>query len=669
MNDKKILVIGIDGLDPSLTRKYVDEGRMPATKKLLEMGSARHDLVMLGSHPPITPPQWTTLACGCNPYVHGITDYYRNVPEGHEYMGYNLDSRFCEAEQIWNVTAEAGYKTLVWHWPGSSWPPTSDSENLHVIDGTQPTSVNCGIATVDSEFILSASEKIEAPTYNVKAASDAKIPCVQTDLKVSGNSAAAGSIIEGTLSLGVEAPSMLRIPLDDAEGQAAISNSPYDVVLSPMKDPSGWAYAPEGAREFIMLLSQGLIRRPCLLLKDENGEYSQVAVYRSKKDEDPLFTLDDDVFTTELIDQAVVNDEYVDVTRNMRVVEIAPDGSGLKMWVSNAMQMNVDTLFHPTRLYRTIVDNIGYPPPLCNIGAGNEKLIRDVMIANWDHDLQWNADGILKLIEVEDYQVVFSQVHNVDALGHMILRYMKERPDSRLPEETYQELFAKGYEDTDKYIARFLPLVDEGWDIFVVSDHAQITNNYQKYYADGIGMLYQLGYTALVKDENGNPVKQIDYEHTTAIANRSNGIYINLKGREPHGIVDPADKYELEERIITDLYGYKDPGTGHRVVSVALRNKDAVILGLGGKYPQGADIIYLFQEGFCTDHGDSLSTAQGYADTSVSPIFIAAGPDIKTGFETERVIRQVDLAPTVSEILGVRKTEQCEGAPVYQILK
>lgn len=37
---KKILVLGIDGLDPRLTRRFVNEGRMPNTKKFLEKGSA-----------------------------------------------------------------------------------------------------------------------------------------------------------------------------------------------------------------------------------------------------------------------------------------------------------------------------------------------------------------------------------------------------------------------------------------------------------------------------------------------------------------------------------------------------------------------------------------------------------------------------------------------------
>ena len=46
----------------------------------------------------------------------------------------------------------------------------------------------------------------------------------------------------------------------------------------------------------------------------------------------------------------------------------------------------------------------------------------------------------------------------------------------------------------------------------------------------------------------------------------------------------------MEEQIITDLYNYRDEKTGHRIVSMALHNKDAVLLGLGG--PMGSDIIF-----------------------------------------------------------------------------
>ena len=58
----------------------------------------------------------------------------------------------------------------------------------------------------------------------------------------------------------------------------------------------------------------------------------------------------------------------------------------------------------------------------------------------------------------------------------------------------------------------------------------------------------------------------------------------------------------------------------------------------------------------------------GGTDTSESPIFAIGGRGVKQNFYTERVIRQVDVAPTMAVLLGVRMPAQCEGAPVYQIL-
>ena len=118
---------------------------------------------------------------------------------------------------------------------------------------------------------------------------------------------------------------------------------------------------------------------------------------------------------------------------------------------------------------------------------------------------------------------------------------------------------------------------------------------------------------------------------------------------------------------MTDLYNYKHPDTGKRVIAMALRNKDAILLGYGG--PTAGDICIWVAEGYNYDHTDSLSTTYGEGSTSSSPIFIAAGKGLKKGFETTRIIRQVDLAPTCCVMAGVRLPHECEGAPIYQIFE
>ena len=112
---EKLIVLGIDGMDPRFSKAMIDEGKMPNLKKLVEMGAARADLALMGAMPTITPPMWATLATGAYPMTHGIIDYNIRVEKDLDITMEAFLSPFCKAEQLWNVTAEAGKKTLVFH--------------------------------------------------------------------------------------------------------------------------------------------------------------------------------------------------------------------------------------------------------------------------------------------------------------------------------------------------------------------------------------------------------------------------------------------------------------------------------------------------------------------------------------------------------------------------
>ena len=661
----KILLLGVDGMDPRLTRKYVDMGLMPNTQKFIERGAQRHDLVMLGGHPTVTPPMWTTLACGCYANVHGITGFFRAGKE----LGsteYNLDARLCHAEQVWNCFAEAGWKTLVWHWPGSSWPPSSDNPNLMVVDGTSPGSVGMAIAQIDSEYIVGASVNIPEVTYNEAAAGDAKAACIITDLNLDEEKE------EYDLSAFYDPnASVTTVIYKESQAVTTCSEISVDLAQSPIKPATGWAAAPAEAKEFIVLFSKGLIRRPALILQNEKGIYDRVAIYKNKKVLEPLAVCPLGEMVVQVVDEAIVGDKkYAKVNRNIKLLKLDEDGSNLSMYISAAMDMSNDSVWHPKRLFKEVVENVGYPTPTSIVGCQSPLLITDCMLANWYVSAKWQADALLYLIENEDLDVVFSHYHAIDLEEHRFIKHVAERPFNKNPVEVAQKWLQDVYVQTDYYLGRFVHLLDEGWTILIFSDHAQVAP------AHDIPMLIdmngictpimeELGYTVLKRDESGNRIGEIDWTKTRAIIEREGHIYLNLKGKYPQGIVDPADQYELEEQIMTDLYGYKDLITGHRIVSVALRNREAVLLGLGG--PECGDIVCFHAEGYNYDHADCLSTTLGEADTSVSPIFIAAGKGLKQGFETDRIIRQIDFAPTVAVLGGVRLPAQCEGAPVYQI--
>ena len=681
---QKVAVLGVDAMDPRLTRKYVDMGIMPNTKKLIEAGAAREDLVLLGAMPTVTPPQWTTLATGAYPETHGITAFYR---QGYDldYVNLNFNSENCLAEQLWNVTAEAGKKTLVWHWPGSAWPPSSDSENLHVVDGTSPGGVNMSSAQVDVEFIVMASDLTEITTYRSGAmTTSAKVPCVVTGLdKEEPKKKNTG--MAGIMSKKMEKGFRLYVMDPQKDGQGGSNAIPADVAYSTLKPAEKWQIdVPEGAKEFTILLSGGLIRRPALLLKNEEGIYDHVAIYKNKKTAEPMVSIKNREYVRDIIDDCVKGDDIIKASRDMRVLEIAEDGSKVRMWVSASMNIAADMMWHPKSLYQEVVQNVGYPSPCSTLGFGDFELIYDCMHQCWQHVADFQADSLNYLMENDGYEVVFSHFHAPDLQKHMFIRDLAKGTEHVTPEQ-YEFIMQAIYKQTDDYLGKFLHFLDEGWSIVVVSDHAQVC---PKYGLRGLGdtglnvqIMKDLGYTVLEKDEEGKEKKRVDWTKTTAVANREMHIYLNLKGRNKHevkkadgsveiidGLVDPADQYELEEQIMTDLYNIKDKESGKRIIALALRRQDAVILGLGGSYPECGDIIYCMAEGYEHDHDDSLPTSHGECDTYAGPIFFAAGPGFKKGVYTNRVIRQVDVAPTIATILGVRMPAQAEGAPIYQIL-
>lgn len=664
----KVMVIGIDGMDPRLTLHHMEQGYMPNLKKLLEAGSAREDLVLLGGMPTITPPMWTTLATGTYPMTHGITDFWRQDPQKLDTLNYAIDSRLCHAEQLWNVTAEAGKKTLVMHWPGSSWPPSSNSENLFVIDGTNPEGICMATGEIEEEYIVVAKDDIPTVTYRLKAGTT-QMMCVVTDLDMEETQSEEGPSLATATASEIK---VFKFVPDPTEG-TVMTQVKLDASLSPIKDAENWGFdIPQGAKEFTILTSKGLIRRPSLLLANESGIYDTVKIYKSKKSDECIATLKNDEFVEGIVDEAIKNDTTYTVARNMRILAIEPDGSSVRIWFSAAINVHDDSIFSPKSLHDDIVKNIGYPMPVSNVGSHDKQLVVDCMQENWMRTMRWWADAIHYMIEEKGVEVVFSQIHNDDAQKHNMISVYKEDSKFRtLPLSDYDEFFINISKQNDYYIGRFLHLLDEGWSLFLVSDHGLVTSEkglspyLPQIFLDATFMR-DWGYTVVKTDADGNPLPEIDWSKTRAIASRMNSIYINTKGRWDTGIVDPEEQYALEGEIISKLYSLKDD-QGRAVISLALRNKDAILLGLGG--PECGDIIVFQAEQNLMDHGDSLSTFTGLNHTSVSPIFAAAGKGIKKGFKTSRYIREVDVAPTIAALLGVRMPHECEGAPAYQIFE
>ncbi|HLU66152.1 MAG TPA: alkaline phosphatase family protein, partial [Kofleriaceae bacterium] len=74
---RRAVLIGLDGLDPELTRRFMSEGKLPNMEKLAKAGCFHR----LGTtYPAMSPVAWSSFATGTSPAKHGIFDFITRDP-------------------------------------------------------------------------------------------------------------------------------------------------------------------------------------------------------------------------------------------------------------------------------------------------------------------------------------------------------------------------------------------------------------------------------------------------------------------------------------------------------------------------------------------------------------------------------------------------------------
>ena len=98
-SSRKVIVLGIDGMDPHLLQKFVQQGKMPNAKKLMKMGGFSP---LLTSVPPQSPVAWANFITGMNPGGHGIFDFIHRDPK--TLLPYLSTSKTSSPEKTINKT-------------------------------------------------------------------------------------------------------------------------------------------------------------------------------------------------------------------------------------------------------------------------------------------------------------------------------------------------------------------------------------------------------------------------------------------------------------------------------------------------------------------------------------------------------------------------------------
>src|SRR5579863_6575588 len=77
-SDLRLIILGIDGMDPQLLHRFMREGKMPNFAKLEAQGDFRQ---LTTSIPPQSPVAWSNLITGMNAGGHGIFDFIHRDPK------------------------------------------------------------------------------------------------------------------------------------------------------------------------------------------------------------------------------------------------------------------------------------------------------------------------------------------------------------------------------------------------------------------------------------------------------------------------------------------------------------------------------------------------------------------------------------------------------------
>ncbi|MEJ2248759.1 MAG: alkaline phosphatase family protein [Candidatus Lokiarchaeota archaeon] len=296
-----------------------------------------------------------------------------------------------------------------------------------------------------------------------------------------------------------------------------------------------------------------------------------------------------------------------------------------------------------------------------------------------------------------NWDICFFHAHLLDSVNHKELAYLYEK--SPLYSENSSKKAWKnvemGYRIIDEMVGYIMDkCVDKNTIVVFVADHGAIPAWKVANIKEALKRKDLVSY----KWKNSQKKFIIDWKKTKAFPYfEPPYIWVNLKGRDPQGIVNSSEYESVRDEIIDCLLDMRDPKNNQRIVKIALRKEEADFLGQNGD--RIGDVVYYLNPPYQIFDGNlqeldaseiypssinkSLSyPANGcfgahvyYVPTqklgkfSVSCPLIISGPGIKKGYQLNQNVNLVDLAPTFSYLLNIPKPKHSVGRVLYEILE
>ncbi|MFH1613744.1 MAG: alkaline phosphatase family protein [Planctomycetota bacterium] len=632
----KFIILGLDGCCPDIIDEAINDGLMPNFNRLREEGCWAHSVPFPSA---VTPGNWTSIATGSRPVTYGISDFCmhtlgENLDEQHEVFSKKTNNL---SEFVWDAYSDRGYKTATISFPAAL--PQTKVNHLAIGDYGMPRE-NSEPYILSSSRVLAAGNVNPVGPYNW--CEHEKVSLFPAD----SNPAVEGFVPRFQLDFSVKAHNT------NYKGKY-----PFRLYLGYSNDKA------------VGVIVEG--QKKSVLEQELWSDYFEKSFKRNN-------SILQQWFLNPLQGDTIIG-EF-----RFRIVKLDLQKSDLLLYISPVYPK----YFFSSDISQTngLRERLG---PYCD-ALGISRLLTGWLDDEAFYDefrLQglWQARAAIELVNKLGYKAVLTKWHAFDKFYHFFMHKVDPVALNYKPDEFehYEKLHRMILAVADEMIGIVMDNLNKDTSLVVVSDHGLMASRRAVWVNR---FLSQKGYVKYRKDKQDNII--IDWNHTQAYVSAFLLLNINLKGRDPHGIVEPGAEYEnLKAELIELLRDWKDPQTGQHVLTdVFDPKKDGAFYGLGSDLD--GDIRYFTRPGYTLyrstsvdgndlltdvwgpylgDHGSCRPTTR-YGRGGEIGMFCAAGKGFRKGYHRQAPVFPCDIMPTLLHIAGESPLKQQEGAVLYDLI-
>jgi predicted AlkP superfamily phosphohydrolase/phosphomutase len=616
---KRAVILGFDGMDPDLAERFIHEGRLPNLAKLRDRGTFRK---LRTTFPAISPVAWSTFMTGVNPGKHNIYDFlardlnsYLPFLSSAEIKGPKKQLKIGKYVIPMGKTEIKGMRkgTPFWHWMGEA-------------------GIFCSVIRVPVTF---PPEKFEGVLLSGMCVPDLKGS--QGTFCFCTTRASNDKFREGGV----------RVPVErNANGYHSYVPGPDDPLGQSKELRVEYAIRPDATRTQAQFEVDG----EKFTLKV--GEYSDWIPVKFKAGLG---------ISAHGICRFYVKELSPEVEIYVTPVNIDPGHPDLPISHPVTYSIYLAKLFGPYATLGLAEDT----------WALNEHVLDDDAFLAQAYGNHEDRERMLFDALAKTRTGLCACVFDTtDRVQHMFWRYLEEdHPAAReVPREQRREVIQDLYTRMDTLIGKVMSQIDDKTLLLVISDHGF------KSFARCVNLnawLHQNGYLVLKegKTESGDWFEGVDWSRTRAYTMGLNGLYLNIRGREREGIVDPAEAESLKAELRQKLNGMLDPASGKVGITGVficdnvyagpyVENAPDLIVGYGAGYRASWDSVMgkvtrdIFE--------DNLKAWSG--DHCIDPRLV---PGVL--FSNQKIADEkpaiVDVAPTVLNLFGLPLPRHFDGKP------